>query len=251
MTLKALIFDVDGTLAESEAIHRTAFNLAFSEFGLTTDWDEATYINTHLKTAGGFERLIVAAKSDPQLAGVDLMALHWRKNELYIEMVKSGQLAMKRGVKRLIEAAKAEQIKVAVATTTSIENVATLINSNFSKDLYEVVDFVGAGDVVETKKPSPLIYNYVLDGLGLKLSEGLAIEDSDNGILASTGASLATLVVQSRFSPIEKPHVVGAYVKDLGDDQDRDLLISGPPLDGVVDLDYLRQVHLNGNRFSI
>ena len=251
MTLKAIIFDVDGTLAESEVVHREAFNRAFSEFGLPTNWDEKAYIATHLKTAGGFERLVVASQSDLGLNGVDLLALHRRKNEIYVEMVGGGGLVMKRGVKRLITEAKESGIKVAVATTTSFDNVSALITSNFSLDVYDVVDFVGAGDVVEVKKPSPLVYEYVLDGLGINASDGLAIEDSDNGIISATSAELPTLVVQSRFSPIEKNHKVAGYVKDLGDDGDRNLVNVGPHLGGVVTLEFLKEVQSKGNVFRI
>lgn len=251
MTLKAIIFDVDGTLAESEVVHREAFNRAFGEFGLLTNWDEEDYIATHLKTAGGFERLVVAAKSDFGLNGVDLLALHRRKNEIYVEIVTGGGLVMKRGVKRVITDAKNNGIKVAVATTTSFDNVSALIVSNFSLDLYDVVDFVGAGDVVDVKKPSPLVYEYVLNGLGINAGDGLAIEDSDNGIIAATSAALPTLVVQSRFSPIEKNHTVAGYVKDLGDDVDRDLVNVGPHLDGVVNVEFLKDVQSKGNVFRI
>ncbi len=251
MTLNALIFDVDGTLAESEVVHREAFNRAFSEFGLSTSWDEESYIAVHLKVAGGFERLLVAANSDPDLARTDLLALHRRKNEIYVDMVRGGSLKLKRGVARLIAEAKANGIKVGIATTTSYDNVAALLESNFQRDITETADFVGAGDVVDLKKPSPLVYDYVLEGLGISSSEALAIEDSDNGILAATQANLATLVVTSRFSPIEKSHLVAAYVRDLGDGDDRDLVLAGPTLEGVIGLEFIKDIHSMGNIFPI
>ncbi|MDA8197250.1 MAG: HAD hydrolase-like protein [Actinomycetota bacterium] len=251
MTLNALIFDVDGTLAESEVAHREAFNRAFGEFGLSTKWDEEIYIEKHLKVAGGFERLVVASESDSELQKIDLLALHRRKNEIYVEIVRGGSLHLKRGVARLIREAKRKSVKIGVATTTSYDNVAALIEANFGQDIADIVDFVGAGDVVELKKPSPLVYEYVLDGLGVDASSVVAIEDSDNGIIAATSAALTTLVVHSRFSPIVKEHKVAAYIRDLGEDGDRDLLIKGPPLNSIVDLAYITEVHRSGNYFQI
>lgn len=204
--LHALIFDVDGTLAETERDgHRPAFNAAFSEAGLDWHWDEALYQRL-LDVTGGKERIRhFAARFDPAAAarpGFDNLVrrLHAAKTAHYIRRVEQGQLSLRPGVARLIGEARRAGIRLAIATTTSPENVGTLLRAGLGPQAASWFAVIGAGDIVPEKKPAPDIYRWVLDRLGLPAAACLAIEDSENGLKSALTAGLRCLVTVSEYT---------------------------------------------------
>jgi beta-phosphoglucomutase-like phosphatase (HAD superfamily) len=127
--LKALIFDVDGTLAETEEVHRQAFNDAFAAAGVGWHWDRATYRRL-LAVTGGKERMAVWRRevgSGPTDAV--LAELHRDKSARYAAILASGGLVARPGVMRIIAEARAAGLRVAVATTTSPANVEALAHA--------------------------------------------------------------------------------------------------------------------------
>ncbi len=204
--LQALIFDVDGTLADTERDgHRCAFNLAFAEHGLDWFWDQLTYGDL-LAVTGGKERLHhYAERYESQIAArpdfAELVkALHATKTAHYVRLARSSRIPLRPGVARLIFEARRQGIRLAIATTTTPDNIFPLLRSTLSADAPEWFEVIGAGDIVPAKKPAPDIYEWVLDRLGLPAEACLAIEDSENGLRAAVGAGLRCLVTVNDYT---------------------------------------------------
>lgn len=204
--LQALIFDVDGTLAETERDgHRPAFNAAFAELGLNWYWDEIRY-GRLLDITGGKERMRHYAEHDaPEIAAQDdfdalIKTLHATKTAHYVRLVNEGRLSLRPGIAELIAEARAAGIRLAIATTTSPENVTALLNASLAPGSADWFEVIGAGDVVAAKKPAPDIYHWVLERLALPASACLAIEDSENGLRAAQGVGLRCLVTVGEYT---------------------------------------------------
>ena len=203
MTLQALIFDVDGTLAETEEAHRAAFNQTFAEWGLDWNWSMDDY-RILLKTTGGKERMRAHQQTLPdgarRLTDDEIAKLHVEKTATYGAILASGALTLRPGVAELITAARARGLKVAVATTTNTPNVEALCQCCWGKPALEVFDHVAAGDMVKQKKPAPDVFLLALEQLGLPADACIAFEDSRNGVLSAKGANLRTLVTPSAYT---------------------------------------------------
>jgi len=221
--LKALLFDVDGTLADTERDgHRVAFNRAFADAGLDWHWDVATY-GQLLNVTGGKERIryFIDTFKPAMEAGVALddfiPVLHQSKTRHFVSLLQSGAIPLRPGVKRLLNEARAAGLRLAIATTTTAENVTALLSATLGEESIAWFDVIAAGDVVAEKKPAPDIYIYALQKLGLQASECLAFEDSDNGLLSSTGAGLTTVVTVNGYTR-EQDFTAAAIVLDRLDE---------------------------------
>ncbi|MEW5771701.1 MAG: HAD family hydrolase [Pseudomonadota bacterium] len=221
--LKALLFDVDGTLADTERDgHRPAFNAAFREFGLDWDWDVALY-GKLLAVTGGKERMkyyVDNFRPDyVRPAGFDEMVaeLHKAKTRHYTEMLANGGIPLRPGVRRLLAEARAAGLILGVATTTTPENVTALLRHSLAEDGPEWFQVIAAGDIVPAKKPAPDIYVWAMRELGLRPEECLAFEDSENGIRASLGAGLRTVVTVNDYTRDHDFAGALAVLSDLGE----------------------------------
>ncbi|MET4130428.1 HAD-IA family hydrolase [Roseovarius sp. MBR-6] len=210
---EALIFDVDGTLSETEEVHRRAFNESFADWGLGWHWDRADYARL-LKTTGGKER-IAAFMAEIGASGVDIPALHAAKTARYTALVAKGGMPLRPGVADLIARARAAGQRLAVATTTSRPNVEALCLACLERPAEAVFDVLACGDEVAAKKPAPDVYQLALDRLGLAPEVCLAFEDSRNGLLSALQAGLAVIVTPSAYTAGEDFTGAAAVLPDL------------------------------------
>lgn len=203
--MKAVIFDVDGTLADTEETHRQAFNATFKELDLPWHWDVGLYVEL-LAVAGGKERLAHYGRCvDPQrFAQADsqdlITRLHQRKTRIYEQRVRKGEVPARPGVVRLLHELLEADVRLAIATTTSRANVDVLLATTLAAMPPNCFEVIGAGEQVTAKKPAPDIYRWVLRELGLSGADCLAIEDSRNGVVAACRAGIPVLVTESSWT---------------------------------------------------
>jgi len=205
--LQALIFDVDGTLADTEELHRQAFNEAFEQDGLDWHWSATLYTEL-LAISGGQERLrAFRQRVQPGLRALDALALdasiarlHELKTAAYARRVNAGELQLRPGVQALIEAAPAAGLALAIATTTSPVNIAALLRRTLGPDWALRFAVIEDASTAALKKPHPQVYRQTLARLGLPARACLAFEDSANGLAAAGGAGLATVITPTAFT---------------------------------------------------
>ena len=218
---KALIFDCDGVLAETERDgHRVAFNRAFADQGYAIEWDTALYKEL-LKVGGGKERMrhFFDRTTWPHAAEKDALIeeLHKRKTEYYMQEVESGQLPLRPGVARLVDEVIAAGIKLAVCSTSNERAVNAVVETLLGPGRKVRFDAILAGDVVSKKKPDPEIYRLALERLTLPPGACVVIEDNRNGLLAAKGAGMHCIVTSNGYTEDEDFTEADLVVPELGD----------------------------------
>ena len=206
MKLEALIFDVDGTLADTELAHLAAFNQAFAQEGIGWQWDVPLYTQL-LEVSGGKERMLHywrQVRPDVTDLGNGVQAtvarLHELKTAAYEQAVRDGAVQLRPGVLKLIEAAHAEGLRLAIATTTSAVNIVALLRRAIGPDWQRFFTVVEDASTAPRKKPDPMVYQQTLARLALPAAACLAFEDSANGLMAARTAKLATIVTPNDFT---------------------------------------------------
>ena len=205
--LAALLFDVDGTLADTERHgHRGAFNRAFADAGLEWEWDDSLY-GELLAVTGGKERILHYMRQIGEEKGVSpdeldefVARLHAAKNAHYKRLLAEGGIPLRPGIERLLNEAREAGLRLAIATTTTADNVSALLHQTLGPEAESWFEVIGAGDVVPAKKPAPDIYRYVMGKMGLSPQVCVALEDSRHGLQAAIGTGLKTVVTVNDYT---------------------------------------------------
>jgi HAD superfamily hydrolase (TIGR01509 family) len=247
--LQAVLLDVDGTLADTEEIHRQSFNAAFAEAGLDWEWDPALY-HELLSVTGGKERIRYYLQRErpdfalPADADAFIAGLHRSKTGHYVGALASGQVPLRPGVERLLRDIRAAGLRLAIVTTTTPDNISALLEHSFSERAHDWFEVIAAGSVVPSKKPAPDIYEYALAQLGLPAQACVAIEDSLNGLQSARAAGVVTLVTVNPYTA-QQDFTGAALVLDHLGEPDRPcrVLAGEPHPEGLVDAAFLRRLH--------
>jgi HAD superfamily hydrolase (TIGR01509 family) len=218
--MKALIFDCDGVLVDTERDgHRVAFNRAFAAAGIDAEWSVEQY-GELLKIAGGKERMTHYFNENGWPSGKTaetlIPELHKRKTAIFTDLIAKGSLPLRPGIARIVDEAHAAAVRLGVCTTSdpkAIDGVLDLLGGE-RKKWFEIVL---AGDIVKKKKPDPEIYDLAKRKLGLPGKSCVVVEDSRNGLLASLGAGIPTLITTSTYTKDEDFKGAAKVVPELGD----------------------------------
>ncbi len=258
MGLEALVFDVDGTLADTEEAHREAFNAAFLEHGLDWYWSRSRYSEL-LGVSGGRERMLLHLESLPQsqaakaALGERIPEIHRSKVRAFKGLAETGQIPLRPGVRRLIKEARDAGLKLGIATTGTAAGVEALITRNLGDGAVGWFRVFAAGHQVPNKKPAPEIYRLVLQSLKTLPSEAVAFEDSENGVRAARAAGLFVIATPSFWTLAQDFSQSDLLLPTLGDpDQPipepiARLRIRGAPF---VDLAVVKRLHAASVRGS-
>ncbi|OGT89204.1 MAG: phosphatase [Gammaproteobacteria bacterium RIFOXYA12_FULL_61_12] len=251
MDLEVLLFDVDGTLADTERDgHRAAFNRAFREAGLDWDWTEPLY-GELLRVTGGKERIryfldkFNASFRRPADLDAFIAGLHKAKTTQYARLLEEGAIPLRPGVERLLREARAAGLRLAIATTTTPLNVTALLDSCLGPEARGWFELIAAGDIVPAKKPAPDIYRWAMERMGVPPAACMAFEDSDNGVRSAFDAGIRDILVTVNGYTQGQDFDGAALVLDqLGEPGSPCRTLSGPaPAEGHVNLASLRSLH--------
>jgi HAD superfamily hydrolase (TIGR01509 family) len=222
MSIAALIFDFDGTIADTEEAHRQAFNAAFLEHSLFWNWSQGRY-GELLGVSGGKERILAyidglpAGKDEKaRLAGIAPL-VHRSKTRTFAELVESGGVPLRPGIARLLREAHDRGVRLAIASTTTATNVEALLAATMRAEVRGWFDVIACGDIVPAKKPAPDIYELALASLGLPAGDCVAFEDSAKGLAAARAAGVRTIVTPTYWTASDDFTGAAAVLPGLGD----------------------------------
>jgi HAD superfamily hydrolase (TIGR01509 family) len=249
-TLRAVIFDVDGTLADTERHgHRVAYNQAFEELGADWSWDEALYGDL-LNVEGGPERLTHYLDAyrpgfTPRQGRPSFVDdAHARKNDHYRRLLANGAIPLRPGVERLMREAREAGMRLAIASSSLRGNVRALLEHSLDPAAFDWFDAIVAGEDVATKKPDPQAYRRVLERLNLAPQACIAIEDSGNGCRAAVAAHLPTIVTTSSYTTDHRFDGALVVADSLGEPGRPWQVLAGSGAGAThLDVDTLRRLH--------
>ncbi|NVK31595.1 MAG: HAD-IA family hydrolase [Gammaproteobacteria bacterium] len=217
--VKAIIFDVDGTMADTEDAHRVAFNRAFDQAGLSWHWSVDEYRDL-LSVAGGQERIVHFLHTNTGHSPTSLYdmarSLHQAKTQYYVQSIEEGSVGLRPGIAELVAQATEQRVRLAIATTTSPANVVALLSTQLGAKWANLFEVVEDAATAPNKKPCPDVYLNVLARLGLAAEECMAIEDSFNGLAAAQRAGIPTVITRNAYTQHHKFDGAVAVVNDLG-----------------------------------
>lgn len=244
MALKAVLFDVDGTMADTEPKgHLPSYNSAFKKLGLNWKWTRKFYRHDLLQLSGGRERIDhFLQEYDPPIAGhesaieADRVAwindVHKLKSEIFAQRVQGGKVPLRPGVDRLIRELSQSGIQLVIVTNASRATLEPFLAHTLGSNLRSRFDLVVSGEQVGKKKPEPDVYLRALELLRLEADECVAIEDSEMGLTSAFRAGISTLVTvnaDTRHHNLRKAKLV---VNHLGDPDQPSRALRGKLADG-------------------
>lgn len=230
--LTTLLFDVDGTLAETEEVHRKSFNKSFAQAGLDWEWSPEMYAEL-LGVTGGKERIryyldtYLPSFKAPMNLDDYIAALHAAKTDIYTRTVGSGGVALRPGVRRLLQEAREAGLRLGIATTTTPANVTALLEHSLEPQALDWFEVIAAGNMVPAKKPAPDVYEFAMEAMDVKPQECIAFEDSVNGLRSAQAAGLRTLVTISQYTQRQEFNGAALVVDQLGEPDQPFSVIAG------------------------
>ncbi len=222
MQLSAVLFDVDGTIAETEDLHRRSFNESFKEFNLDWFWDEAIYKEL-INIGDGKERIeYYIRRAWPEMLEYKnlnkyISSIHKVKNEIFKDLIVECEVKPRPGFIRLIDDLKKNKVKIAIVSSTTQEDLMTLFSNGLDIDPNSMFDLVAHGDCTKKKRPSPEIYEWILEKLRLPPQSCIAIEDSLRGTKSAIDADINVLVTPSFYTKDENFNDAKVVVSSLGE----------------------------------
>ena len=232
MLLSAVLFDVDGTIAETEELHRKSFNESFKEFNLDWFWDKPIYKEL-INIGGGKERIQHYMKRAwPEMLEYKNLSkyidsIHKVKNEIYEDYLNEETITFRPGIKRLISELKESRIRIALVSSSSKTNIENLLLKGLQFKSIDFFDLIAHGDCTKNKKPSPEIYEWALEKLKLSAQSCIAIEDSPRGLDSAVAAKIKVIVTPSELTSDENFEDADLVVSDLGEPKEPFKKISG------------------------
>lgn len=254
MTLKAVLFDVDGTVADTEQLgHRPAYNRAFKKLGFGFRWGPKLYRRL-LKHPGGKERLVHYLKRyQPELGGMEVAAqadpeqwardVHKLKSKYFRRLVRRGRVPLRPGVARLIAEARAAGLRIAIVTSASRATLTPLLRHSLGPDLAEQIELIVSGENVAQKKPAPDLYLLALARLDLPAHDCLAIEDSAMGLAAAGAARVPTIITTNANTAHEEFEKALLVLDSLGEPGHPARALAGVLEGECVTVATLRRLH--------
>lgn len=254
MSLKAILFDVDGTLADTEALgHRPAYNRAFRALQLPFRWGPKLYRKL-LKQPGGRERLkYYLQKYHPELGhestevqqNIDawVAKVHALKSQYFKRYMRRGRVPLRPGIARIMREARAADVRLAIVTNASIKTLKPVLRYSMGPELAAEVEIIASGEEVRNKKPAPDLYQLAMQRLQLQPDECVALEDSEMGLEAAAAAGLAAVVTINSDTLEQDFSEASLVVSSLGEPGAPTRVLKGQ-LDGLpwVTLDTLRNI---------
>jgi HAD superfamily hydrolase (TIGR01509 family) len=228
--MEALIFDCDGVLVDTERDgHRVAFNMAFADRRIDVEWSLEEYKEL-LKVAGGKERMKYYFDEKGWPARYDdreqlILDLHKRKTQFFMQLIETGTLPLRPGIRRIIDEAIANNIKLAVCSTSNEKSVRLIVELLLGKDRTCNFQAIIAGDMVSRKKPDPEIYNLCIEKLNINPQKCIVIEDSRNGLIAAKASNFNCLITTNEYTANEDFAEADILVDELGDEPDIQITI--------------------------
>ena len=221
MKIKGIIFDVDGTIADTEDMHRQAFNKAFSKFNLNWHWSKEKY-HKLLFISGGKERITRCLAEDKAIKkNINFIEeLHKCKSEYYRSILLGSNISLRPGVKRLITEAKEKNIKIGIASNSSTENLQVLIKKTFKVEPEKLFNTIVTNNIIEDKKPSPEVYYRALKNLELSANKCIAVEDTANGNASAIRAGLRTVITTHAYTADNDFDGASLVLNNLGEPKD-------------------------------
>ena len=221
MKIEGIIFDVDGTIADTEDMHRQAFNKAFSKFNLNWHWSKEKY-HKLLFISGGKERITRCLAEDKATKkNINFIEeLHKCKSEYYRSILLGSDISLRPGVKRLITEAKEKNIKIGIATNSSTENLQALIKKTFKVEPEKLFNTIVTNNIVIDKKPSPEVYYRALKNLELSANKCIAVEDTANGNASAIRAGLRTVITTHAYTADNDFDGASLVLNNLGEPED-------------------------------
>ena len=250
MKLQALLFDVDGTIVDTEELHRQAFNQAFLRFDLGWDWDRRLYAEL-LTVSGGVDRIARHIDQLPLPAAEktrlrrSVPAIHEEKTRIYGELLGGDSVRLRPGIGRLVDEARLAGLAIGLAATSAAANVEALASSAFGRGARAAIGAIVSAELVARKKPAPDIYELLLATLGVPAAACVAFEDSANGVLAAKAAGLFTVATPSRWTAAQDFAAADLVLPTLGDpgdalDPSLSVRLGGAPYLDLAQIEALR-----------